>query len=153
VQAGQVGDVRDLHSAPSARRAAREFASYDDELVVRAEPRAPRAARHWVMQSIAAVGVTGAANQVVELLTAEIVSNAVVHGPARGDVRVRLRVAASRVRVEVIDSGHGAPKVRHPEPTAASGRGLALVEALAAAWGTGPVEGGTSVWFEVDAEA
>ena len=66
---------------------------------------------------------------------------------------MRLRVAGSLVRVEVTDSGHGAPKVRHPEPTAPSGRGLALVEALAGTWGTSPVAGGTSVWFEVDAEA
>jgi serine/threonine-protein kinase RsbW len=127
--------------------------AYDDEMVVRAEPRAPRAVRHWVMRTIAGLGVTGAANQVVELLTAEIVSNAVVHGPAHADVRVRLSVAGSLVRVEVTDTGHGAPTVRHPEPTAPSGRGLALVEALATSWGTAPVARGTSVWFEVDADA
>jgi len=122
-------------------------------MVVRAEPRAPRAVRHWVMRTIAELDVTGAANQVVELLTAEIVSNAVVHGPAQADVTVRLSVSGSLVRVEVTDAGHGAPTVRHPEPTAASGRGLALVEALAQAWGTSPVATGTSVWFEVDADA
>ena len=122
-------------------------------MVVRAEPRAPRAVRHWVMRTIAELGVTGAVNQVVELLTAEIVSNAVVHGPAQGEIRVRLSVRGPLVRVEVTDSGHGAPTVRHPELTAPSGRGLALVEALAQSWGTSAVEGGTSVWFEVDADA
>lgn len=148
-----MGDVRDLRSAPSARRAEQEAARFDEELVVTAEPRAPRAVRHWVMRTIAELGVTGATNQVVELLTAELVSNAVVHGPAGGQVRVRLRVAGPYVRVEVIDTGHGAPTVRHPEPTAPSGRGLALVEALAESWGTRPRDGGTSVWFQVDTEA
>jgi signal transduction histidine kinase len=105
------------------------------------------------MRTIAELGVTGTVNQVVELLTAELVSNAVVHGPAGGPVRVRLRVAGPYVRVEVTDTGHGSPTVRHPEPTAASGRGLALVDALAESWGTRPHEGGTSVWFQVDTEA
>ncbi|MEN0130299.1 MAG: ATP-binding protein [Brevundimonas sp.] len=148
-----MGDVRDLRSAPSARKAALGLPTFDDEMVVRAEPRAPRAVRHWVMRTIAELGVTGAANQVVELLTAEVVSNAVVHGPAKGEVRVRLNVTGSRVRVEVRDLGHGVPTVRHPEPTAPSGRGLALVEALAESWGTAPGDGGTCVWFEVDADA
>ncbi|MDM7830400.1 ATP-binding protein [Cellulomonas edaphi] len=148
-----MGDVRDLRSAPSVRRAERQTPSFQDEMVLRAEPRAPRAVRHWVMRTIAGLGVTGAANQVVELLTAELVSNAVVHGPEGGEIRVQLRVAGSSVRVEVQDTGHGSPTVRHPELTAPSGRGLALVEALSGSWGTRPDESGTSVWFEVDADA
>ncbi|HWJ85115.1 MAG TPA: ATP-binding protein [Cellulomonas sp.] len=147
-----MGDVRDLRSAPSLRRAEQDGARFDDELVVAAEPRAPRAVRQWVMRTIAELGVTGAANQVVELLTAELVSNAVVHGPAGAVVRVRLRVAGPLVRIEVTDAGHGRPAVRHPEPTAPSGRGLALVEALAQSWGTTADADGTSVWFQVDTE-
>ncbi|WP_081861649.1 ATP-binding protein [Cellulomonas sp. HZM] len=148
-----MGEVRDLRSAPSIRRAAASGASVDDELVVRAEPHAPRAARHWVMRTIAGHGVTGMANQVVELLTAELVSNAVVHGPTGEEVRVGLRVTGPVVRVEVSDHGGGTPRVRHPEPTAPSGRGLALVEALATDWGTMGVDGSTTVWFEVDGDA
>lgn len=135
------------------RRAEQAAAVFDDEMVVQAEPRAPRAVRHWVMRTVAGLGVTGAGNQVVELLTAEIVSNAVVHGPSDGEVRVRLRVAGPCVRVEVTDTGHGSPTVRHPEPTAPNGRGLLLVEALATSWGTRPDEAGTTVWFEVDTDA
>ena len=41
------------------------------------------------------------------------------------------------------------PTVGHPEPTAPSGRGLALVEALSSDWGTQNRPGGKTVWFEV----
>ncbi|GCE78439.1 hypothetical protein CBZ_34950 [Cellulomonas biazotea] len=127
--------------------------SVDDEVVVRAERSAPRAARHWVMRTVAEAGVTGASNQVVELLTGELVSNAVVHGPADGLVHVRVSIGPGFVRVGVSDDGGGRPTVTHPEPTAPSGRGLALVEALAESWGTtARPDGhpGKTVWFELD---
>jgi len=142
-----VGDVRDLRSAKSARR--RDAHIISDELVVAAERSAPRAARHWVMQTIAGAGVGGASNQVVELLTGELVSNAVVHGPHSGSVRVQVQIDRDLVRVGVRDTGGGTPTVGHPEPTAPSGRGLALVEALSSAWGTQVHPDGKTVWFEV----
>jgi serine/threonine-protein kinase RsbW len=145
-----VGDVRDLRSAASARR--RDAHVIDDELVVAAERSAPRTVRHWVMRAVAEAGVGGVSNQVVELLTGELVSNAVVHGPHGGAVHVRVRIDRSDVRVDVTDEGGGAPQAGHPEPTAASGRGLALVEALSSDWGTHIVPGGKTVWFEVHGE-
>ena len=78
-----------------------------------AERSAPRAARHWVMRAIAGAGVGGASNQVIELLTGELVSNAVVHGPAGEPVRVAVRVDGPVVRVAVSDRGGGTPRVRH----------------------------------------
>ncbi|PGZ73038.1 ATP-binding protein, partial [Priestia megaterium] len=78
-----------------------------------AETTAPRAIRHWVMRAIAAAEIVGAPNQVVELLTGELVSNAVVHGPEGGSVRVRLTVHGFLVRVEVTDEGTGRPTVLH----------------------------------------
>ena len=124
----------------------------DAQLEVPAERSAPRAVRHWVMRAIADAGIGGSANQVVELLTGELVSNAVVHGPTDGTVTVRVRVDRSVVRVLVSDSGGGTPTVGHPEPTAASGRGLALVEALSSDSGTSSRPGGKTVWFEVHAD-
>ncbi len=126
----------------------------DDELALPAERHAPRQARHWVMRTVAAEGVVGPSNQVIELLTGELVSNAVVHGPVDGQVRVGLRIEGHTVRVSVRDSGGGRPRVRHPEPTAPNGRGLALVEALSSAWGTSThPDGGKTVWFDVEVEA
>ncbi|GAA3794003.1 hypothetical protein CSO01_25650 [Cellulomonas soli] len=146
---GLVGEVRDLRSAASARRAL----LVEDALVLRPERSAPRAARHWVMQVVAGAGVGGAVNQVVELLAGEVVANAVVHGPESGQVRVEVAVEPDRIRVAVSDDGGGIPVAGHPEPSAPSGRGLALVEALAETWGTVPREGGgKTVWFEVHPE-
>ena len=116
---------------------------------MQAERAAPRTARHWVMRTIAEAGVGGASNQVVELLTGELVSNAVVHGPEAAAVRVHVRIDGPTVRVGVRDTGGGTPTVGHPEPTAASGRGLALVEALSSDWGTQVHPDGKTVWFEV----
>lgn len=121
----------------------------DAQLVIESERSATRAARHWVMRAIADAGIGGASNQVVELLTGELVSNAVVHGPPGDPVTVRVRIDGPVVRVMVSDMGGGVPTVGHPEPTAPSGRGLALVEALATAWGTQNRPGGKTVWFEV----
>ncbi|WP_426594212.1 ATP-binding protein [Cellulomonas sp. McL0617] len=145
-----MGDVRDLRSAASARRA--DAHVVDAQLVVEAERSAPRTARHWVMRAIAEAGVGGSANQVVELLTGELVANAVVHGPPDRSVTVRVRIDATVVRVMVSDAGGGVPTVGHPEPTAPSGRGLALVEALSSDWGTLGRPDGKTVWFEVPAD-
>lgn len=146
-----MGDVRDLSSAPSARRGG--WPPVDDELALRAERHAPRQARHWVMRTVAAEGVVGPSNQVIELLTGELVSNAVVHGPPDAQVVVGLRIDSRTVRVSVRDTGGGHPRVRHPEPTAPSGRGLALVEALSTAWGTAThPDGGKTVWFDVEVD-
>lgn len=142
-----VGEVRDIRSAASVRLRAPEV---HDELVLTAAPTAPRTARRWVMQVAAAAGIGGAANQVAELLTGEVVANTVVHGPHDDDVVVRVTVTAGVLRVEVTDHGGGTPEVRHTEPTAPNGRGLAIVDALSAAWGTTHEPGRTVVWFEVE---
>ena len=144
-----MGEVRDLRS-----RRGTPPPLLDDEVVLTARSSAPRQARHWVMRAVAAAGVGGASNQVIELLAGELVSNAVKHGPAEEPVRVAVRVDGYVVRVAVTDQGGGTPQVRHPEPTAPSGRGMALVEALSTAWGSARLpDGGTTVWFELDTDA
>ena len=142
-----VGEVRDIRSAASVRLRVPEV---HDELVLTAAPSAPRAARHWVMQVAAAGGIGGAANQAAELLTGEVVANTVVHGPHDAEVVVRVSVMAGVLRVEVVDHGGGRPRLRHTEPTAPNGRGLAIVDALSSAWGTTHEPGRTVVWFEVE---
>lgn len=105
------------------------------------------------MHRVAAAGVQGPANQVVELLTGEVVANAVVHGPEHGRVRVTLRIDHRGVRVAVTDESPATPQVQHPPPTAVSGRGMELVEALSRTWGV-DLHGsaGKTVWFLVDPE-
>ncbi len=107
--------------------------------------------RHWVVRTAAASGVVGMANQVVELLSSELLANAVLHGGEGGAVGVQVRVTEVSVRVSVSDGGSLAPVVLHREPSAPSGRGMAIVEAMSSRWGVEDhTEGGKTVWFELD---
>lgn len=149
-----VGDVREIRSAASRRRVEarhpRPASVPTREITLVAEPTAPRVARHWVMQTIARAGVLGASNQVVELLTGEVVANAVVHGPDRGQIRVRLDLVGDVVQVSVSDECPQRPHVRHPQLTDPDGRGMVLVAALSSAWGVDRRGAtGKTVWFSV----
>lgn len=143
-----MGELRDIRSAASARRA--DARGVPAELVLEARPAAARAARHWVMRTVADAGVHGSSNQVIELLAGEIVANAVVHGPVDGEIRVRVVVLEDEVRVSVSDESTARPSVQHALPTDLGGRGMSLVAALSTAWGVeqrGPA--GKTVWFSV----
>ena len=91
------------------------------------------------------------------LLVSEVVTNAVVHPePASdgGGILLAITTTWRGVRVEVSDSGRGFdpdhPVLRNPE---FGGRGLGLVDRLAARWGAAPHADRFRVWFEVDAAA
>ncbi len=84
----------------------------------------------------------------VELLTSELVTNAVVH--ARSAPELLVRVGDRVVHIEVCDGSANPPTRRRRDPEAASGRGIAIVEELAATWGVLQVpDDGKRVWFEV----
>jgi DNA-binding NarL/FixJ family response regulator len=85
---------------------------------------------------------------VVNLLVSELVTNAVVHGGSEADVSVILTPSA--LRFEVGDRDEFIPAAKGPnDDWATSGRGLALVDAMAQAWGIQKVKGGKVIWFEV----
>ncbi|MBC3843608.1 ATP-binding protein [Streptacidiphilus sp. 4-A2] len=83
----------------------------------------------------------------VELLSSELITNAVVHTAAACAVCVRW--TGERLRVEVTDSEPALPAPASPDLAAQQGRGLLLVAALAASWGAEPDPAGKRVWFEV----
>ncbi|MEV7616950.1 ATP-binding protein [Streptomyces sp. NPDC089799] len=86
---------------------------------------------------------------VAELLATELVTNALVHTDHGAEVSLRL--AATRIRVEVRDGTARKPRPYVPiADDGTHGRGLMLVQALADAWGVDPVHGGKVVWFELD---
>ncbi|WP_030313497.1 ATP-binding protein [Streptomyces sp. NRRL B-3229] len=91
-------------------------------------------------------------SEIAELLTSELVTNALVHTDR--DAVVTATVGPQALRVEVRDFVAHRPRVRIPEAGESThGRGLVLVQSLADAWGVRAHGVGKSVWFELDAEA
>lgn len=89
--------------------------------------------------------------EIAELLVSELVTNAVLH--AGTVVRLRVLGDGARVRIEVSDGINAPPSRRRYSAEAATGRGLGLVEALAAEWGTRSDVAGKTVWCTVGAGA
>jgi anti-sigma regulatory factor (Ser/Thr protein kinase) len=87
----------------------------------------------------------------LEVLTSEVVANAVTH--AGTDVTVQVQSSHGRARVEVHDGSAELPEMQIPGAALRTGRGLAIVDALADDWGYWPVDGnGKVVWFELGPE-
>ena len=110
-------------------------------------PEAVGQARSWVADCVADCP---AADDVV-LCVSEATSNAVKFTRSGTDGTFTVRIAAhpGRVRVEVADQGGpGTPALRAPANGAEGGRGLALIAALAAAWGVNGGGAGRCVWME-----
>jgi PAS domain S-box-containing protein len=62
---------------------------------------------------------------------------------------LRLRRGAAAVWVEVFDTDLRLPRIRSAAETDEGGRGLYLVDQLAARWGSRPTRDGKAVWFEM----
>jgi anti-sigma regulatory factor (Ser/Thr protein kinase) len=85
-------------------------------------------------------------------IVAELAVNAATHGRVPGrDFQLLLYVVADTLRIEVTDTrGDRLPRLEHPTADAESGRGLALVDALADRWGvTQGRHPRKTVWAEV----
>ncbi|MGW2342297.1 ATP-binding protein [Streptomyces sp. NPDC001661] len=118
----------DLRAVPETRRALRELL------------------RHW--------GRPGR-SEVAELLTSEIVTNALVHTDCEAELTATVGPRSLRVEVRDFVSRRPKPRVPHADDGThgTSGRGLVLVQSLADAWGVaalGPGATGKVVWFELD---
>ena len=111
-------------------------------------PEAVRQARRFTRRTMRAWGVPADALDAVLLVVSELVTNALVH--TSGPVRLDLTLVNHRLRLAVTDASARTPA----KPTsigweATGGRGLLLVEAVSAAWGSVPVSGGKQVWSEL----
>lgn len=86
----------------------------------------------------------------VRTVVSELATNALLH--ARTPFRLGVTVGPDRVRVEVTDGSPTRPRpLRSLDREGATGRGLALVAVLSAAWGVDPdpAGGGKTVWCEL----
>lgn len=107
------------------------------------------AGRRWVTQTAVAAGVDDDTADVVELLTSELLTNAVRHSPAGAPVTVHVGRRPGALRVTVHDAGADQPTLQDAGPEDENGRGLLLVHTLATAWGVEHhLQSGKSVWFE-----
>lgn len=88
-------------------------------------------------------------SEIAELLTSELVTNALVHTDR--DAILTATVRPGRLRVEVRDFVGRRPKLCVPNADDGThGRGLMLVQSLADAWGVRADGVGKVVWFELD---
>ncbi|WP_250031420.1 ATP-binding protein [Paractinoplanes maris] len=132
-----------------ARLAVAPMVSRTDRLQVRLEPRPDRVrvARDLVKQACRDWGLPHLLHD-ASLTASELAANAVEH--AGSDFVVTLSRQADRLHVAVQDGARAFPRLHRPAaagPAATPrGRGLLLVDAVAAAWGAMPTRGGKVVW-------
>ncbi|MFF2041695.1 ATP-binding protein [Kitasatospora sp. NPDC058170] len=88
--------------------------------------------------------------EVGELLTSELVANAVRHAAGR-TIGLEVTRKPGWLRVEVRDSSRALPCLilAEPLPINEFGRGLKIVDDLADRWGADLLPRGKSVWFEL----
>jgi two-component sensor histidine kinase len=125
-----------------------EPSSQSVHVELRPDPSAPASARRFVAEH---AGLADAA-EALALLTSELVTNAVLH--ARTAMVLGVTVGTSRVLVTIADGDvGGTPQVQPPDDQRPSGRGILLVEAMAAQWGVFENDGGKTVWFTLPRDA
>jgi len=109
-------------------------------------------ARRWVVDRAREHHLDDDKVHVVQLLTSELVANAMMYGPADGEVVVRTERVDGHFGVLVRDENPEPPVVRDTPPDVPGGQGLRLVDRLATAWGVEldvPGAPGKVVWFRV----
>ena len=105
-----------------------------------------REARRWVTGRLTTFGLDPLCDA-VELLTVEVVTNALLH--ANTPLTLRLRREATGVHLEVRDGSTVPPHRQHFSPTSTTGRGVRLLDDLADQWGWWAESDGKTVWFQV----
>lgn len=107
-----------------------------------ADRRSASAARMLVAEALS--GLPRESVDRAQLLVSELVTNAAVHGA--GDIELTVVTDHTWVTVAVLDASAAPPSTHGPTVDAEHGRGLLIVQALAAAWGWDRVAGGKRVW-------
>ncbi|GAA2775927.1 hypothetical protein GCM10010521_63180 [Streptomyces rameus] len=114
---------------------------------------AVKSARQFITDSLHTWGLDDLIDD-TQLLTSEIVTNALIH--ADSDVDLRLREYPDHLRLEIHDTD---PTPPIPTPItlapdtnqhAEHGRGLLIVDALATQWGNTPTGRGKTIWVNID---
>ena len=111
-------------------------------------PTSVGAARRFVRDVLMSRQVPEVVVDTVELLTSEVVTNAIIHG--RSGPVLAVAVGERAVRVAVGDVSPELPVRRLGSLDDVSGRGVVIIDELASAWGVERERNGSKrVWFEV----
>lgn len=100
-------------------------------------------ARRFLVQTLDRWDLQGVEYDASVVLS-ELTTNAVLH--AGTDLRVKISYDDRVLTLEVTDGSPKLPMARRPNPRAATGKGLVLVEALATQWGVRPEPAGKTIW-------
>lgn len=117
------------------------------ELALPGEARSAALARRFLASTLVGWGDSVYAEDAALLLT-ELVTNAALH--AKTDIVIEIELKPACLRLAVTDGSPRQPVVRHYSDQSTTGRGLALVTALASRWGiTAHANGSKTVWVEL----
>jgi anti-sigma regulatory factor (Ser/Thr protein kinase) len=103
--------------------------------------------RRFVGEHLARWSVPAQVSDEAVLLTSELIANAIRHAPP--PLCLQVSVDDSVVRVQMHDSNPVAPVLTRPDFTSRGGRGVWLIDTLAAQWGVRAQPPGKEVWFEI----
>ncbi|MFJ3513961.1 SpoIIE family protein phosphatase [Streptomyces sp. NPDC090131] len=110
-------------------------------------PNAVLHARRFTARTLRSWGVAEEIDAAL-LVVSELVTNAIAH--TQGEVGMDLTLSADRLRIAVNDASPRSPvKPVWVSWESTGGRGLLIVEATTAAWGSVPLSGGKQVWAEI----
>src|SRR4051794_23261280 len=138
--------------APAMAAPAQVLEGKRQELELVAEPIAVRQARSW-LSSVVGGFVPAMRLHELQLVFAEVVTNAVRHGAPGEIVRIATTPKPDYLCVQVTDEGAGlVPRPGAMASDEYGGFGLSIVKRLPRRWGVTREKGHTRVWFEFDYE-
>ncbi|MFI1359055.1 ATP-binding protein [Streptomyces sp. NPDC020898] len=112
-------------------------------------------ARALVRTALADLEHAAADSDTAELLTAELVANAVEHTSGDAPIELVVELLPTSCQVEVHDPDPAPPGnltrpvSEEPDPWQEHGRGLLLIRTLSSSCGHRPTDSGKAVWFRV----
>lgn len=111
----------------------------------RDEPASPIRRRvHTALADLAGAATEDPWADDVLIAVSELVQNVCQHTGDGGELAIS--ATPGGVLIEVTDTAVTPPRLRHPDPRHAGGRGLLLIDAMALDWGTRHRGDGKTVW-------
>jgi anti-sigma regulatory factor (Ser/Thr protein kinase) len=85
-----------------------------------------------------------------ELIVSELVTNAYLHAPGGDSFELELVRRTEGVRISLADGASVRPMIADLSADHPSGRGMAIIAALASRWGAEDHHGGKRVWVDLE---